>query len=125
MKKRKILIVDDEVACTTIVKLTLEMNDHYEVCTENNPCSAIATGRKFKPDLVLLDVIMPVMDGGDLYTQLKADPILKHVPIMFLTAIVGQKEVDEHKGVIGGSFYIAKPVSADELINAIEECVRS
>ena len=125
MKKKKVLIIDDEVAFTNIVKLTLEGKENYEVGVENDPRQAIATTRKFWPDIIVLDVVMPGLDGGEVHTQLMADPILKRIPIIFLTAIVRQKEVDEHKGMIGGSFYIAKPVSADGLIGAIEEHIRS
>ena len=125
MKKTKVLIIDDEAAFTNIVKLTLEVKDGYEVCVENDPRLAIAAARKFRPDIVLLDVVMPGFDGGEVHTQFLADPLLKRIPIMFLTAIVRQKEVDEHKGMIGGSFYIAKPVTADGLIDAIEKHTRS
>jgi CheY-like chemotaxis protein len=124
MKKKKILIIDDEVAFTNIVKLTLEGKGNLEVCVENNSRQAIATARKFWPDIIILDVVMPELDGGEVHTQLMADPILKCIPVIFLTAIVGQKEVDENKGMIGGSFYIAKPVSADGLIGAIEKHFR-
>ena len=119
--KKKILIIDDEAAFTNIVKLTLEMKEGFEVCVENEPRKAIATARKFRPDIILLDVIMPELDGGELHTLFMEDPLLKRIPILFLTAIVRQKEVDEHDGMIGGSFYIAKPVSADGLVDAIEE----
>jgi CheY-like chemotaxis protein len=125
MQKRKILVVDDEVTFTNIVKLTLEMKNHCEVCVENDPRMALATARKFSPDIVLLDVVMPELNGAEVHRQFMADPGLRHIPIIFLTAIVRQKEVDEHKGMIGGSFFIAKPVSADGLINAIEEHIRS
>jgi CheY-like chemotaxis protein len=125
MKKKKILIVDDEVAFTNVVKLTLEGKDDYEVCVENDSRQAIAAARKFLPDIVILDVVMPELDGGEVHTQFKADPILKRIPVIFLTAIVRQKEVDERKGMIGGSFYLAKPVSAEGLVIAIEEHLRS
>jgi two-component system, OmpR family, response regulator len=125
MKKKKVLIIDDEVAFTNIVKLTLEGKGNYEICIENDPRQAIATARKFWPDIVILDVVMPELDGGEVHTQFVADPVLRNIPIIFLTAIVGQKEIDERKGLIGGSFYIAKPVSAEGLISAIEEHVRS
>ena len=124
MKKKKVLIIDDEAAFTNVVKLTLEGKENYEVCVENDPRQAIATARKFWPDIIVLDVVMPNLDGGEVHTQLMADPILKVIPIIFLTAIVRQKEVDEHKGMIGGSFYIAKPVSADGLVSALEEHIR-
>ena len=125
MKKKKVLIIDDEVAFTNIVKLTLEGKSNCEVGVENDPRQAVVTARKFWPDIIILDVVMPGLDGGEVHTQLMADPILKHIPIIFLTAIVRQKEVDERKGMIGGSFYIAKPVSADALIGAIEKHSRS
>src|SRR5471030_1309436 len=123
--KKKILIIDDEVAFTNIVKLTLEGKGNYEVCVENHSRQAIASARKFWPDIIVLDVVMPELDGGEVHTQLQADPVLKRIPVIFLTAIVRQKEVDEHNGMIGGSFYLAKPVSADGLIDAIEQHVRS
>jgi CheY-like chemotaxis protein len=123
--KKKVLIIDDEVAFTSIVKLTLEGHGGFEVCVENDSRQAIATTRKFWPDIIILDVVMPELDGGEVHTQFMADPILKRIPIIFLTAIVRQKEIDENKGMIGGSFYIAKPVSADGLISAIEEHIRS
>ena len=125
MKEKKVLIVDDEAAFTRAVKLAFEGKENYEVCVENDPRKAIATARKFRPDIIILDVVMPELDGGEVHRQLKADPSLMHTPILFLTAIVQQKEVNEHKGVIGGSFYIAKPVSTDGLINAIDEHIRS
>ena|ERR1039458_9470089 len=125
LEKTKILIIDDEVGFTNIVKLTLEGKDRYEVCVENNPRRAVATALKFTPDIVLLDVIMPEMGGEELYINFMEDPILQRIPIMFLTAIVGQRDIDKHRGWIGGSFYIAKPVSADGLITAIEEHTRS
>jgi CheY-like chemotaxis protein len=122
--KKKVLIIDDEVAFTNIVKLTLEAKGTYEVCVENDSRQAIAATRKFWPDIIILDVVMPELDGGEVHTQFMDDPVLKHIPIIFLTAIVRQKEIDEREGMIGGSFYLAKPVSADGLISAIEEHVR-
>jgi CheY-like chemotaxis protein len=125
MKKKKVLIVDDEVAFTNVVKLTLEGKDDYDVCVENDSRLALVTARKFLPHIVILDVVMPELDGGEVHTQFMADPVLKRIPVIFLTAIVRQKEVDERNGMIGGSFYMAKPVSADALISAIEEHSRS
>ncbi len=125
MKEKKVLIVDDEAAFTNALKLTLEMKNGYEVRVENDPRKAIAAARKFRPDIVLLDVIMPELDGGEVLAQFMADPLLNRIPIVFLTAIVRQKEVDEHRGMIGGSFYVAKPVSADGLIDVIEEHAHS
>ena len=123
--KKKVLIIDDEVAFTNIVKLTLEGKGTYDVYVENDPRRAISSARKFWPDIIILDVVMPQLDGGEVHTQIRADPVLKRIPIIFLTAIVRQKEIDEHDGMIGGSFYIAKPVGADDLVNAIEQHSRA
>jgi len=123
-RKTRVLMVDDGVEFTNIVQLTLELKGNYEVRVENNPLSAIATAKTFKPDIILLDVIMPEMDGGEVQRQCMSDPNLKHIPIIFLTATVRQKDVEEHNGIIGGSFYVAKPVSADGLIKTIEERTR-
>ena len=124
MRKRKILIVDDEPGFTKIVKLTLEAENRYEVREENNPQVAVQTAREFRPDLVLLDIIMPQLDGGDVLSQIRADPMLQNTPVVFLTAAVRKTEVWEHGGNIGGNFYVAKPVSVDELISCIEEHVK-
>lgn len=125
MQKRKVLIIDDEVAFTNIVKLTLEMKDGYEVFVENDSRMAISTARKCLPDIILMDVIMPEPDGIEVEAQIKDDPNLKHIPIIFLTAVVRKKDINEFHGLIGGQFFIAKPISADDLIQAIEEHIRS
>lgn len=123
--KKKVLIIDDEAAFTNIVKLTLEGKGTYEVHVINDSREAIVAARKFWPDIIILDVVMPELDGGEIHTQFKADPVLKHIPIVFLTAIVRKKEVDEHAGKIGGYLYLAKPVSADDLVKAIEQHSRA
>jgi CheY-like chemotaxis protein len=125
MRKKKILVIDDEAKFTSIVKLTLEMKDKYEVFVENDSWMAISTARKCLPDIILMDVIMAEPDGIEVEAQFKADPTLKHIPIIFLTAVVRKKDINEFHGLIGGQFFIAKPISAYDLIQAIEEHVRT
>jgi DNA-binding response OmpR family regulator len=124
MANKKILIVDDEPAFTAVVKLTLEVKENYEVCVENNPRNAVGTALKFLPQIIILDVVMPELDGGELLSQLQADPILRRIPVIFLTAIVVRNEVDQNQGFIGGWFYVAKPISADGLVGVIENRLR-
>jgi len=119
--KRKILIIDDEPGFTKIVKLTLEASGSYDVHELNDPAMAVEVARQFSPDIILLDIIMPEFDGGDVISQLRADPVLKKVPVLFVTATVRKSEVKAHNGLIGGEFFVAKPVSADVLIRTIEE----
>ncbi len=121
MNKRKVLIVDDEAGFTKVVKLTLEASKKYEVREQSNPLMALQTARQFQPDVILLDVVMPQIDGGDVFSMLQSDPALKHIPVVFVTATVRKNEVPEHGGVIGGSFFVAKPVSAQGLMNCIED----
>jgi two-component system OmpR family response regulator len=118
-QKQKILIIDDEVNLTMLVKLNLEKTGRYEVREENHALRGLSTAREFKPDLVLLDVMMPDLDGGDVLAQLKADANLKGVPVVFLTATVLKEDVARNGGSIGGYPFIAKPFRADVLLEQI------
>ena len=122
--KRKILIIDDEPGFTKVVKLTLEASGAYDVQQLNDPAKAVAVARQFSPDIILLDVVMPEYDGGDVASQLRADPALRNIPVLFVTATVRKSEVKANNGLIGGEFFIAKPVSIDDLIRTIEEHIR-
>jgi len=119
--KRKILIIDDEPGFTKIVKMTLEASGAYEVRELNDPAAAVQVARQFSPDIILLDIIMPEYDGGDVISQFRADPVIQNIPVIFVTATVRKREVNAHNGLIGGEFFIAKPVSAEVLIRTIEE----
>jgi CheY-like chemotaxis protein len=119
MSKKRILLVDDEVSFTRLLKLNLEQTGEFEVRVENRSLSAVTAAREFKPDLVLLDVIMPQLTGGEVASRFKADPLLAETPIVFLTATVRKQEVDDHRGVIGGFPFIAKPVT----VEAVTECI--
>jgi two-component system, OmpR family, response regulator len=107
---KRILVIDDESAIARSLKLNLEAVGGYEVGTENNPRRALETARHFRPDLVLLDFMMPDMDGGDVATRLRADPLFRDIPIIFLTAIVSNAETDGHEMMRGGETFLAKPV---------------
>ena len=80
MEKKRILIIDDEASFTRMVKLNLEKTGAFEVREENLALEAVATARAFKPDLILLDVIMPTMDGGDVAAQIQKDRVLRDTP---------------------------------------------
>jgi two-component system OmpR family response regulator len=118
--KARILIVDDEEGFTKLTKLALT---DYEVEEENISARALETARRFKPDLILLDVMMPEFDGGDVAAQLRADETLREVPIVFLTAIVTQKETSR-RPTLGGYPFISKPVMVADLAEHIEKHLR-
>jgi CheY-like chemotaxis protein len=118
--KKRILAVDDQAANTRLVKLYLEQTNEYEVREENDSRAALLTAEAFEPHLILLDVMMPGMDGGELASSFKANPKLKAVPIVFLTAVVTKGEVQEGHGRVGGHSFLAKPVVLAEMVTCLK-----
>lgn len=116
----KILIIDDEAGFTRLMKLTLQQTGDYEVFEENDGSNAWETARRVRPDLILLDIVMPKMDGGDVAARIRQDSELAHIPIVFLSAIVSNKEAVPG-GLIGGFPFLSKPISMDALIQCIRE----
>jgi CheY-like chemotaxis protein len=124
MEKTRILIIDDEPSFTRMVKLNLEKTGAFEVREENKATYALAAAREFRPDLILLDVIMPTMDGGDVQARIQNDPNLRGVPIIFLTATVSRREAGAGVLSSGGALFLPKPVSLEALIKCINEHVK-
>jgi len=120
MVKKKILVVDDETSITRLLKLNLEKGGAFIVRTENAGSKTLAAAKEFKPDLILLDVMMPDIDGGDVAAIIQADPLLRGVPIVFLTAAVKKEEVEAKGGMVGGFPYIAKPLDLKGVTEVIE-----
>ena len=114
--KKRVFIVDDESGFTHLLKLTLERTGRFIVKEENDGTKAWLAAREFAPDIIFLDVVMPKIDGGDVAQQISSDPLLRHIPIIFLTAIVSEKEGGH---MIGGFPFISKPVS----LQAITDCI--
>jgi CheY-like chemotaxis protein len=120
MDKKRILVVDDEVGFTRMLKLNLEQTGRYQVRVVNVPEEALGAAREFQPDLALLDVFMPRMSGGDVASQLRQEPSFQGKPIVFFTAAVKKSVVTDHEGVIGGDPFIAKPASLEDVIATLE-----
>jgi len=121
MTKKRILIVDDEPSITQLLRLNLDKTGHYTLRTENVAERVLSAVQEFKPELILLDVMMPGMDGGTLAGKIHQTRAFKNVPIVFLTAAVKQEELDARNGVIGGFPYIAKPLNVKGVIEIIEK----
>ena len=119
-EKRRILIVDDDRDSTHLIKILLEKISHYLVLEENDAAKAHESARDFRPDLILLDIMMPQIDGGDIAAQIDADPGLQRTPIIFLTALVTKAEAKAGLHIQGHPV-LAKPIDIPELINRIEE----
>ncbi len=118
--KKRVLIIDDEAAFTRLLKLNLHYMGRYNVEVVNDPGQALPVAQRFHPDVILLDVMMPSVDGGEVARQFQANPALKSTPILFLTAAVKRSEVESHHGLIGGLRFISKPVDLQEVVASIE-----
>ncbi len=115
--KVRVLLIDDESGFTQTVKLTLDSTGRYDVAEVNDGTKAAAVARRFKPDIIFCDIVMPEMDGGDVAAAIQAMPELAKVPFVFLTAIVAESEAS--KGMIGGFPFLPKPVGLDKLTACI------
>ena len=113
----KIQVVDDKPEITEIVETFLTENG-FEVKTENTPNKAIEKARAFKPDVILLDIMMPGVDGYDICQSLKNDPEFSNVPIIFLT---GKDRSDDmgRSFKSGGDMFIKKPFSCERLLEIV------
>ena len=121
MGKKRVLLVDDEVGLTRLLKLNLEQTGNYEVRMENLGAQGITAAQEFQPDLILCDVIMPDLEGTEVAAQIKANPVLTNVPFIFLTAVISREEVEAQGGMIGGHEFIAKPVTVEQVVECIEK----
>jgi two-component system alkaline phosphatase synthesis response regulator PhoP len=119
MKNGKVLVVDDEVNITQILEFSIG-SEGYEVLTASNGEEAIDKARREQPDLIILDIMMPKIDGYEACRILKANPITKNIPVVLLTA--KGRDIDKRLGYeVGASDYIIKPFSPNKLIERIHE----
>jgi len=124
MGKKKVLIIDDEKNFTDMVKLNLEETGRFTVRVENKGSSGYSAAKDFKPDLILLDIMMPDKDGGNVLYEIKNDDEMKNIPVVFLTAIVKTNEDPSIDGHISGKPYLAKPVNFGKLVDCIDHNVQ-
>jgi two-component system alkaline phosphatase synthesis response regulator PhoP len=121
MQKGKILVVDDEVYILHILDFSLGA-EGFDVITANNGELAVEKAIQEKPDLIVLDVMMPVLDGYETCRRLKRETETKHIPVILLTA--KGREADKRLGFeVGAIDYIVKPFSPNRLIGRIEEII--
>ena len=113
--KKRILVVDDQARDSRLLKLYLERTNDYVVREENDAHAALSAAEEFQPQLILLDVMMPGVEGGDLAACFQANAKLKAVPIVFVTAAVTREEVKAAGGRLGGFSFLAKPVVLAEV----------
>ena len=121
MAKKRILVVDDEVQLVEMVKIRLEAND-YEIITAYDGQEALEKARNEKPDLIILDLRLPKLDGYTVCRMLKFDEKYKSIPILMFTARV--QESDKKMGQeVGADAYITKPFDPQILLSKIKEFI--
>ena len=116
--KKRILLMDDEAGFTGLVEMSLAKTDRYRIKVENDPTKVVEAALEFTPDLILLDLVMPKMDGRIVARLIRAEPRLKKTRIVFLTGSIWPKE-DAAAG-IDGYPALVKPIGIKELIQGIE-----
>lgn len=118
--KTRILLIDDEEDFSYLVKLNLEKTGKFTVTTAASGPEGLILAAKEHPDLILLDIIMPELSGGQVAEQLLENPETADIPVLFVTAIASRTEVQSQQGKIGGRRFIAKPVTPEELMAKID-----
>jgi DNA-binding response OmpR family regulator len=119
--KRRILLIDDEENFTFFVKRNLEQTGEFEVIVANDGAKGIELVTQIKPDIVLLDIVMPDTSGPDVAEFLLHNPQTKQIPLIFLTAVVTKEETGiDLINEIGGHNFVSKPVDTQTLINSIK-----
>src|SRR6266446_9861989 len=119
-EKTRILIVDNNSQFARNARLLLVQSGKYVACSVVDPRRALETARSFKPDLVLVDLIMAQEDGIEVAAQLEADSALHGVPIVFLTSLITDEEAKDGRRVYGHRI-LPKPTTSSELIELVEQ----
>lgn len=117
--KRKVLLADDEDDIKLIIQMFLETSG-YEVITAYDGLDAIEKAKETKPDLILMDIMMPVIDGIEVTRQIKSLEETKHIPVVMLTA-AAQSAMVERAMKAGASDYISKPFEPENLKNVVDQ----
>ena len=97
----------------------LQATGVFEVMVCSESTIALARAKQFRPDVILLDIQMPVMDGTELAEKLKSDEVTQATPIVFISGLITKDETDQKAHLIGGNHFVSKPVKLDELMHIL------
>ncbi len=120
MSKATILLIDDEKQMLTLLADILEVRG-YSVITADNGIDGYNLAKSKRPAVIILDLAMPDVDGGQVAQQLRETPQTEHIPIIFLTGLLSKDIEANNKHIVGGNVMFAKPCDFDELTNQIEK----
>lgn len=120
-KQKRILICDDDPVILRLIEVNLEL-EGFEVLTGNNGEEGVEIATRERPDLVILDIMMPRMDGYEACRRLKADDATKHIPIVFLSAKAQASDIEKGKSY-GVAEYLTKPFDPTDLTDLVFKLV--
>ncbi len=121
----RILAIDDDFKFTNVLRANLERLDEFTVQVVNDPRSAIDEARRYRPEVILLDLMMPGMDGCDVLIQLQQDVQLQHIPVILLTGLLtDEKGLPRHDPQEEEMSFLSKPVDMDVLTRTLREAIR-
>lgn len=118
--EKKILIVDDDPVTLEMLEKIL-LQEGYWVAKATNGKEALYIADEYKPNLIILDIMMPIMDGTDTVGKLEKNPRTKNIPVLFLTSLISEKE--ELKNHTGNRRFLSKPIDRKRLLEEIEKCL--
>lgn len=121
-KKGKILVAEDERKILNLLQLYLEKNN-YEVITAENGIEALEKIKKFDPDLLVLDILMPEMNGHEVCKKIRKDKKYRDIPIIYLSSLTEKQSIVSSLE-LGGDDYLTKPFDPNELIARINAILR-
>jgi CheY-like chemotaxis protein len=120
---KRVLIVDDDRVIQQLLEVNLELEGYDVVATASDGQEALEKIAKLKPDIVILDIMMPKMDGMAVCRHLKADPELAHIPVILLSARA--QDLDIRDGLeIGANAYLTKPFDPVELLDVVSRLLK-
>jgi CheY-like chemotaxis protein len=120
--EKKILIVDDDQVTLEILEKILLL-EGYWVAKATDGKAALYIADEFQPDIIILDIVMPIMDGTETLEKLEKNPRTKDIPVLFLTSLISEKE--EFKNYTANRRFLAKPIEKQKLLEEVECCIES
>lgn len=121
---KKVLVVDDEEDFLQVLGKRLTVSG-YSVIAATNGRDAVALAKSQRPDIIVLDVVMPEMDGGQVMAELKEHPSTRSIPVILLTALFSKAEEEKYGSIVGDNTTLAKPLDAEKLLEQMGKLLES
>ena len=120
MPVKRILVVDDNAELVKALQIRLTQK-HYEVLVAFDGREGLQKAKKHKPDLIILDIVIPKMEGGSVAAALKEDRATRDIPVIFLTGLAGGLTETPEGRLRGGNVFLGKPFDTEELMSMVED----